>query len=217
MIRRIGFIIIGLLFVISLLYLNGSNILTAYANLFRMNNATKGADAIISLAGSPGTRVPKVIDLYKSGYAKNIYITSVKKKESRYPDLFKGQTWITKEILSRENISVRLIPSLKDGATSTFDEAHDIAAFIKQGVPLKHIILVTDAFHTARAFYAFKKIFSLYKLDVRLEIAAAENSIYNETNWWKHEKGVTQYFLEPLKLIVYLFNDKNASFLKSES
>ncbi len=217
MARRIGFIIFGLVFITGLLYLNGSKLLTAYANQFRISNATKGADAIVLLSGNPSTRIFKSIALYKDGYAKNIYITSVKKNTSRYSDLFKGQTWIAKEILTREGIGVRIIPSTKGGATSTFDEAHDLTNFIKQGAPLKHIILVTDASHTARAFYAFNKIFRLNKLYVRLEVAAVENSIYNETNWWRHESGIATYILEPLKFIAYLFNDTNASFITPDN
>ena len=56
-------------------------------------------------------------------------------------------------ILLNVSVGFESVPSLRGGATSTFDEAHDLLAFcIKE--KLKHLILVTDSFHTRRALYA---------------------------------------------------------------
>ena len=50
-----------------------------------------------------------------------------------------------------------VLPSLTDGATSTFDEAADALAMAqKEG--WGRIILVTDEFHTCRSLLAFKSI-----------------------------------------------------------
>ena len=217
MVKKIIIVFTALILLTGALYVNASRLLTAYAYMFRKDTATIGADAIVLLSGNPSIRVVKVIDLYEKGYSKNIYIFTVKKATTSYPDIFKGQTWIVREILSRKGIEVSVIPSLKDGATSTFDEAHDLASFFKEDTRFKHIILVTDASHTARSLYAFKKIFKQYKINVKLEIAAAENLVFNETDWWKHEAGLTTYYLESLKFIVYLFHDTNLPFIKPEN
>ena len=49
-------------------------LLTAYAKFFTVSNATKGADAIVVLAGGITTRFPRAVGLYKQGYAKQILL-----------------------------------------------------------------------------------------------------------------------------------------------
>ena len=121
---------------------------------------------------------------------------------------------MVEEALAYEKISdYTLVPSLKGGATSTFDEAYDIAQYAKDH-HLNHIILVTDTFHTARALYAFKKVFWKQGLKVKLEAAGAENNLFNETNWWRSEIGLTHYILEPLKFLVYLFRSSNLEIIE---
>ena len=83
---------------------------------------------------------------------------------------------------------------------------------LKKG--FKHLILVTDAFHTRRAYHAFQKIFS--GSEVRLEISAARNDIFNESNWWTSDKGISAYVLESIKYPVYLLSSKNATFIRND-
>ena len=104
-------------------------------------------------------------------------------------------------------------PSLKGGATSTLDEAHDLLAYCTKE-NIKHLIIVTDAFHTRRSLYAFKKIF--HGSDINVEAAAAPNDIYNEENWWRSDFGIAAYLLEPIKFIAYILSDKNVTFIRND-
>jgi len=117
-------------------------------------------------------------------------------------------------ILATYNLSAVIIPSTKGGATSTFDEAYDLLAFLKDH-KMKHIILVTDSFHTARAHYAFTKVLKdLGKQKIKIEMAAAKNDIFSESNWWKSERGISAYILEPIKYLFYVFNSSNTTLVK---
>jgi hypothetical protein len=105
------------------------------------------------------------------------------------------------------------VPSLKGVATSTFDEVHDLLAFcIKENI--KHLIIVTDAFQTRRALYAFKKIFQ--NSNINIEAAAAINEVYSAKDWWRSDIGIAAYLLEPIKFAVYLLSDQNVSFIKND-
>lgn len=42
-------------------------LLTTYAEFFTVNNATKGADAIVVLSGNIETRFPRAVQLFKEG------------------------------------------------------------------------------------------------------------------------------------------------------
>ena len=105
------------------------------------------------------------------------------------------------------------VPSLKGGATSTFDEAYDLLAFCNKE-NLKHIIIVTDSFHTRRAFFAFKKVFK--GSNIKVEVSSASNEIFNEENWWLSDRGISAYILEPIKFAVYLFTSRNVPFIKND-
>ena len=79
----------------------------------------------------------------------------------------------SQKILATYNLSADIIPSTKGGATSTFDEAYDLVQFLRSH-PMKHIIVVTDTFHTSLAHYAFRKILDLYGFkSLKIEMLAA--------------------------------------------
>jgi uncharacterized SAM-binding protein YcdF (DUF218 family) len=105
------------------------------------------------------------------------------------------------------------VPSLKGGATSTFDEAYDLLAYCKKE-NLRHIIIVTDSYHTRRAFFAFKKVFR--GSNIKVEVSAASNEIFNEEDWWLSDKGILSYVTEPIKFVAYLLYEQNASFIKND-
>jgi uncharacterized SAM-binding protein YcdF (DUF218 family) len=184
-------------------------LLTSYAKSFTVNTASKGADIIFILGGNPKTRPAKAIELLKDGYSNSINMTNIKDKALKYQEFFVREEKLTQNILKSENIELKMLPCIKKGgATSTYDEAYSVALFAKKQ-NLKHIIIVTDAFHTARALYAFKKVFKLQGLNAKLEIAPAYNGVYLENNWWKTEKGLRAYIIEPIKFFFYIFNSRN--------
>jgi uncharacterized SAM-binding protein YcdF (DUF218 family) len=104
------------------------------------------------------------------------------------------------------------LPSLTGGATSTFDEAKDTLAYAKEK-NWKRIIIVTDEFHTHRAFYAFNKIFAESK--VRVEVAGAANEVFSIENWWKSDRGIMAYLGESIKFPVYLLWNSEPRIVKN--
>ena len=188
-----------------------SSILESYANLFRIDNATKGADCILILSGNPITRPQHAAMLVKNGYSQVLYRTDEIKWEIKHKSIRDKLPDFTKEILAEYNLTAATIASTKGGATSTFDEAYDLVLFL-QTHPMEHIILVTDSFHTARAHYAFRKVLNANGYNkLKIEMSAAPNNIHNETNWWKSERGLSSYILEPIKYLFYIFNNSNTT------
>ena len=201
-----------LLIVISTFF--ASNILEGYARLFRLDNATKGADCILVLSGNSITRPEHAAMLVKDGYSEKLYRTDEVKWEIKHKKIRAKQFDMAADILAEYNLTADIIPSTKGGATSTFDEAYDFVLFL-QTHPMDHIILVTDSFHTARAHYAFRKVLNASGYEkIKLEMSAAPNNIHNETNWWKSEAGLSSYILEPIKYLFYIFNNSNTTLVK---
>ena len=209
-------LIISIFIVFILLLSQYKAVLTGYARFFIVNNITVDSNAsILILSGGPFTRIPKALELYKKGYGKRLLLTTERPLNSKLAHLAFTNEQIAPEIAKMLSTPATFesVPSLKGGATSTFDEAHDLLVYcIKENI--KHLIIVTDAFHTRRALYAFKKIFQ--GSSIKIEAAAAFNEVYSEENWWRSDRGIAAYLLEPIKFAVYLLSDQNVSFVKND-
>jgi uncharacterized SAM-binding protein YcdF (DUF218 family) len=209
-------IVAGTLLAAALLWYYSAQLLTAYAAAFQIDNASKGADAIIVLGGNVETRPDHAAKLLREGYAKRLLLTSLRPMTTQHKTILRHETELAREIFATYGLESETIPSLKAGATSTFDEAYDLVAYMKTH-PMRHIILVTDAFHTSRAHYAFRKIFALSgKEDVVIEMAATPNDIFDNHNWWRSERGLSAYILEPVKYLFYRFNRTNSTQFKED-
>jgi len=191
------------------------SILTSYAGYFTINNATTGADAIVILSGGKATRIPHALKLFAQGYAPQLLLTDEKKRNLRFAHLFSSNEEIAQAMIEelRMHVKIKTVPSLKNGATSTFDEAYDLLKLSKIE-KFDHLILVTDAFHTRRAYHAFQTVFEGSK--IRLEMSAAKNEIFNESNWWTSDQGISAYVLESIKYPVYLLSSRNVNFIRND-
>ena len=172
-------VIISLIAILILMLSQYKLLLTGYARFFTIDNPTYGVDApIVILSGGVLTRVPKALELYDKGYGKRLLLTIERPLNTRVAHLFPTNEQNAEKIAQALNIQVgfEVVPSLKGGATSTFDEAYDLLAFCSKE-KLKHLIIVTDSFHTRRALYAFKKVFQ--GSNIKVEASAATNEIFN--------------------------------------
>jgi uncharacterized SAM-binding protein YcdF (DUF218 family) len=202
------------LILLTLIIIFRKDILISYPKIFIINNATKNADAILILSGNIEIRVEGAIKLYNEGYANKIFITSIKNFSNKYPHILKTRNELIKEIIEYENIKINYIPSIKDGATSTIDEAIDMAMYLKK-YPIKRIILVSDDFHSQRALYIFNKIFKKYNIQTKVEIKAIYDMGVLE-NWYKKETSLLNFLiLEPIKFLFYFFITENLSFIEN--
>ena len=191
------------------------SILTAYAKFFTVNNATPGADVIVVLSGGKDTRIPHALKLFEEGYAPEILLTDEKKRNFRFAHLFPTNEMIAQTMIEELEMSVPVstIRSQKGGATSTFDEAYDLLK-LSEKKRYGHLILVTDAFHTRRAYHAFQTVFE--DIEIKIEMSAASNEIFNVNNWWTSDQGISAYVLESIKYPVYLLSSRNVTFIRND-
>ena len=198
-----------------LLIIFHSQLLSLYAGLFMVSNATPGADAIICLSGDRETRNPECLRLWKEGYAKRLFVTAEKPKNKEFNKLELSHLQFAQAVAKRMQLDAawELLPSLTDGATSTFDEAADALA-MAQREGWERIILVTDEFHTRRASYAFEKIFEGSGIGV--EVAGASNEVFSDDDWWRSDWGISSYVLETIKFPVYFFWDWEPTVIRND-
>ena len=205
--------ILFLIILILLAYIFRGEILSSYARLLTVNNATDGADAMIIMSGNIDTRPAHAAKLYHNGYAKRVFLTREKNWLGHLSPYVEARNLYARQALLREKVPVEFLPGKHpEGAMSTLDEVYDVVDFLKQNNEIQHIILVTDEPHTYRTNYIFNKVFRQNGLGhIQLEMAAAPNDVFNETNWYQTEKGVVFYLEETIKIPFYWLNlaDKN--------
>ena len=205
-------IFIGLIVIVILLFSQYKSLLTGYASFFTIDNPTYGVNAhIVVLSGT----IVKALDLYKKGYGSKLLLTTERPLNSRVAHLFPNNEQVAGQIAKILNIQANfeIVPSLKGGATSIFDKAYDLLAFCKKENS-KHLIIVASSFRTRRALYVFEKVFQ--ESDITVEVSAAHNKIFNEENWWRSDKGIAAYLLEPIKFAIYILFSKNMSFANND-
>jgi len=195
-------------------YFYHAPLLQAYAGFFTVHTAHKGADAIVVLAGTVETRIPRAADLYRQGYGPRILITEERPVNAFTEQIHCSNSQMARALLDLLQVNCELtrVPSLKGGATSTFDEAYDLRDW-SQKHNYKRIIIVSDNFHTRRALYAFKKIF--WGTGIAVEAAGAPNDCFSENNWWKGDLGISSYILEGIKYLVYCVSSQNFDGIKN--
>lgn len=135
----------------------------------------KHADAILVLGGSRTyiERTKKAAELFNEGITSKIYLTDDgeqagwNQKEQRNPPFVE---------LARKNLIANGVPAenieiLESQVAGTMDEARLLSEKAKTA-NLKSILIVTSAYHTRRAFWAFKTAFAENDLPTELGIAA---------------------------------------------
>jgi uncharacterized SAM-binding protein YcdF (DUF218 family) len=199
--------------IILLLYISRADLLAAYARLFTVNTATEGADAMIIMSGNIDTRPAHAAKLYHEGYAKRVFLTVEKNWHDQLTPYVEARNTYARRFLLDSSVPVEWLPSThEEGAMSSMDEALDVADFLKNNPDIRHLIIVTDAPHTYRTLYAFNKVFEANGLGhIQLEMAAAPNDVFDESNWYTTEKGLIFYFEEPIKVLFYWVNMANSS------
>ena len=213
--RRWLYFLIGFLVLVLLGWLFRAPLLTGYANWFMKDNATKGADAIVILSGSKTTRVSKALELWSKGYAPALFVTELKPLDPAYKHLrYSNLEFAAKMAEANEmNATFAEIPSLDGGATSTFDEAADALVYAKKR-GWKRLIIVTDGFHTRRALLAFEKIFD--ESGIEVQVTAASNDVFNSSNWWTSDRGISVFVLETIKYPVYFFWSEEPKIVRND-
>lgn len=205
---------VPLAFLLLLIFFH-SQLLTLYAGWFVVRDAEPGADAIICLSGGRGTRTPECLRLWNEGYGSRLFVTEEKTKNKQFYKLELSHLEFARAVTEQMKLDAvwELLPSLADGATSTFDEAADALAMAsKEG--WKRIILVTDEFHTRRSLLAFKKVFE--GSEIELQVAGAPNEVFSVDDWWKSDRGILAYFGETIKYPIYLLWDHEPNLVSND-
>jgi uncharacterized SAM-binding protein YcdF (DUF218 family) len=192
---RRSLIALGVLLV---LYLVRVPLLVGMAKLLVIDDEPGRADMIVMLGGNLDFRPPKVAELYREGVAKRVILARVQDLPAEQMLVYPNETDAAVKMLGMLGVPDSAITVLRTpgGVTSTVDEAKALRAYLEPRGPAT-VVLVTSLPHTRRARWAFRR--ELKGLPVILRISAAKDTRYDESNWWRSETGLIQFFDEYVK------------------
>lgn len=164
-----------------LLIIAGSYLLLVVIGLLLVSSdLNKKADAIVLLSGGGKTRNAAALQLFKDSAAETIVLT-----QTSGPGSVSTMTE-TRSQLMKGGVPSYMIQTAYGTATSTFDEARQVAKLVKSA-GFKSVLVVTDPYHSLRARILFAG--ELGTEGVKVRVAAAAGHWYKPVSWMFSREG----------------------------
>jgi hypothetical protein len=168
-------------------------LLVCFARLFRVDQPAP-SDALIVLNGPR-----RAAELYHRGLAPLVLLPVTDLLP--FSDL--NPAALSLRRLTRNGVPsnvVRFVP-----AEGSVTELRDIAQGVCNEVrarPLRRITVLVTAHRSARTFWIFRK--ALRGTGVEIRVAAADNMLFDESNWYMSDEGLVAYFVESVEWVLLL-------------
>jgi len=163
-------------------------------------DVVREADAIAVLSGNLPTRALEAAKLYRSGYAKEIWLTHPFEKpvSLKDPSIYGASEDVFNfNVLRHEGVPAKAIHVLKTPIVNTADELDAICAALKSRED-ESVIIVTNKPHTRRVYSLWSKY---HADDGQLIVHGVTDDQFSPSDWWKTASGKTQVIHELLGMI----------------
>jgi uncharacterized SAM-binding protein YcdF (DUF218 family) len=180
----------------TILFLFRSQVLMAVGDFLVVQDHLQPADVIHVIAGADD-RTNYAIQLYKQGYANQLFFTG---GWCRFHNLYHGQHG--RELALEQGVPPEAIVIDDSQVTSTYSEAARLKEFIAQSqVQIRSVIVVSDAYHMRRARWTYQRLLAD---EIRVQMAPVpfESSPY-QRRWWTDEASRAYVKNEYLKMAYY--------------
>jgi uncharacterized SAM-binding protein YcdF (DUF218 family) len=158
------------------------------------------ADVIVVLSGGLPYRAKGAVDIYKAGYAPEVWVSSPTGPQQELSKLgihFVGEEEYNREILVYEGVPERNVAIFSDQIINTEQEVEEIAREMRaQG---KHtVIIVTSPEHTRRVRALWT---SLAGDDLKAVVRGAPADPFDADHWWRNTPDSLAVVRESLGLL----------------
>jgi len=185
-----------------IIYVARHRLLRAIGNfLISKDKPGEECDAIVLMNGNISTRPFCAVELHKK-YRAPILIARLADTEEVRLGAIPNISEATRDLLVRLDVppgDIHLLQS-EHWIAGTWGEAILHCAYFRAH-NYRKIIIVTDAFHTRRAIWAFRKV--IRNDAVELSCVATRYTLDIASQWWRSEYGLVQVVVEYLKFLHY--------------
>lgn len=167
-----------------------------------VNDDPAACDAIVLLNGNISTRTYRAAALHQRTGAPVLIARLADTEEVRL-GVIPNISDATRELLQRRGVGADHIEVLTSErwVAGTWAEAIVLCGLIRRR-GWRAVTIVTDAFHTRRARWAFRRV--MRDPDVAFACAATPYSLRLMDQWWRSEYGLVQVVIEYIKFLHYL-------------
>jgi uncharacterized SAM-binding protein YcdF (DUF218 family) len=176
-------------------------ILSAMGQWLDVGVPPQRADYAMILTGDENTRPFVAATLVKKGWAQQALATQVKNPPGVADDAELACNENIRRIMRHQGVPADQFLTLPGEATTTFDEAQALAAFLETRPDAK-VLIVTNHYHTRRAKWIFSRVLPS---TVSISMISAPTDNFELREWWKNEKGWGIVTSEYLKIVFYDF------------
>ena len=179
-----------------------TQLLTAAATAWVVNEPPIKGAAIVVLGGSVETRPFAAARLYRDGLASKVLVTQVKKSAVEKLGLKRAETEIAREVLIKEGVPESAIELIGTDVSSTYEEVMAVKewAGAKGLSATDNLLIPTNSFCTRRIRWIFGKKLEGSATPKVMEIPSED---YGPANWWHHEAGLIEFQNEVVKYVFY--------------
>jgi uncharacterized SAM-binding protein YcdF (DUF218 family) len=107
-----------------------------------------------------------------------------------------------KRALEKEGVPSESIIVLTGTVSSTYDEAVEVHAFAT-GQKLASLLLVTSPYHSRRALWTWRRVFTDAPITLGIETPPAHESVVKPATWWLSTDGWRNVGAEMVKIAWY--------------
>ncbi len=166
------------------------------------------SDAIVVLSGSATfrERAQHAGELFNAGRAKRVVLTNDNLKSGWSSAAQRNPYYheLAKEELRRVGVPDQNIETMMVPIAGTYDEALKLRDYCEKQ-SLNSIVVVTSAYHSRRALWTFRKVFSETRKRVGIDPVAAGIETPSPATWWLHRFGWDLVPREYMKIVGYWF------------
>jgi len=157
----------------------------------------ESANAIVVLSGGDESRMQEALRLYNEGYSKLIILTETGNYAEGYSHLHSFDMRI--QLLNNGVPSGNIL--ITDRVVDNTQEEVQAVKTLLTNRHLESCIVVTDPYHTRRAFKIFSDVFT--DSGIKVSIQPVRGHWYNSRTWFLKLDGWRFTVLEYLKLMAY--------------
>lgn len=159
------------------------------------------ADVIIVLSGDLPVRAVQAAELYKAGYADQVWVSPPISPAAELKGMnisFLGEDFYNEKVLLAEGVRPDAIRVMDRPSANTEEEVREISEWLRDN-NFHTAIVVTSKPHTRRVRTIWRKLIGS---DPRLIVRFAAGDPYDGAHWWRH----THDALDVVREILGLFN-----------
>lgn len=150
-------------------------------------DALEHADAIVVLSGGLPYRAQGAADIYKAGYAPQVWVSFPSGPRQQLAELgihFIGEEEYNREILLQAGVPEKSVTILPDVIINTEQEVREIAREMR-GRGKQTVIIVTSPEHTRRVKALWH---SIAPSEMKAMVRAAPTDPFDADHWWRNTR-----------------------------